>query len=174
MKNWYMLTLVGEDRPGIVAKVTSALFEAGGNLGEASMVRLGGTFSIMLMVQYEGSGESLEKIVAPVCDALELRRHVDRIEGELHHHLDPDVRISIYGADRAGIVAETTGALAEAGLNILNLESDVGGTPDHPIYIMEIEGLAGKGVEALQEVLDRLAEEKKVETRLTPIDVMMG
>ena len=42
MENWYMLTLVGKDRPGIVAEVSQVLFEAGGNLGEASMARLGG------------------------------------------------------------------------------------------------------------------------------------
>ena len=34
MKHWYMLTLVGEDRPGIVAKVTSALFDGDCNLGD--------------------------------------------------------------------------------------------------------------------------------------------
>ena len=39
MANWYMLTLVGKDRPGIVAEVSQVLFEAGGNLGEASMAR---------------------------------------------------------------------------------------------------------------------------------------
>nr|WP_243448334.1 ACT domain-containing protein [Candidatus Thiosymbion oneisti] len=44
---WNMLTLVGVDRPGIVARVTHAVFEAGGNLGEASMLRLGGNFTIL-------------------------------------------------------------------------------------------------------------------------------
>ena len=36
-----MLTLVGEDRTGIVAGVSQALFEAGCSLGEASMISLG-------------------------------------------------------------------------------------------------------------------------------------
>ena len=45
------------------------------------------------------------------------------------------------GADRAGIVAQVTGQAAAAGLNILDLESDVGGTESHPIYILQIEGL---------------------------------
>ena len=174
MSNWYMLTLVGKDRPGIVSRITLALYESGGNLGEASMVRLGGNFSIMLMVQYDGSAESLENGISQVCNNLELQIHLDRIEGRLHDHLEPDVRISIYGADRVGIVAETTGALTEAGLNILNLESDVAGTADKPIYIMEIEGVAGKGIESIKSTLDRLAKEKSVETRFTPIDTLMG
>ena len=45
-----MLALVGKDRPGIVAEVTHVLYEMKGNLGETSMVRLGGNFTIMLMV----------------------------------------------------------------------------------------------------------------------------
>lgn len=174
MSAWFMLTLVGRDQPGIVAQVTSALYEGGCNLGEASMTRLGGNFTIMLMTRYEGTAQALERIVAPARDALDLRLHVDRIEGELHRHVEPDVRISVYGADRAGIVAEAAGALAEAGLNILNLESDVGGTPEKPIYIMNIEGVAAKGIEALQASLEKLANEKNVETQLTPIDILMG
>lgn len=169
-----MLTLVGQDRPGIVARVSVALYRGGCNLGEASMARLGGNFTIMLMVQYEGSVEALEKIIAPVCDSLGLRLHVDEIEGELHHHVEPNVRISVYGADRAGIVAEATGVLAEAGLNILNLESDVGGTSENAIYIMHIEGVATKGVDVLQKALEVLAKEKNVETRLSPVDTLLG
>ncbi|MEW8430322.1 MAG: amino acid-binding protein, partial [gamma proteobacterium symbiont of Ctena orbiculata] len=42
--NWQMLTLVGEDQPGIVARVTDALYRGGCTLGETSMIRLGGNF----------------------------------------------------------------------------------------------------------------------------------
>ncbi len=49
MKKWLMLTVVGADRPGIVARVTDALYKGGCNLGEASMMRLGGNFTIILM-----------------------------------------------------------------------------------------------------------------------------
>jgi len=174
MNKWFMLTLVGRDQPGIVAQVSAALYQGGGNLGEASMARLGGNFTIMLMVQYGKSVAALEGILAPVCDPLGLRLHVDEIEGELHHHVEPNVRISVYGADRAGIVAEATGALAEAGLNILNLESDVGGTSESAIYIMHIEGVATQGIDVLQKALAVLTKEKNVETRLSPIDTLIG
>ena len=169
-----MLTLVGRYRPGIVSQVTLALYKGGGNLGEASMVRLGGNFSIMLMVHYDGSAELLKKLISPVCNALELRIHIDLIQGELHDHLEPDVRISIYGADRAGIVAETTGVLTEAGLNILNLESDVGGSPENPIYIMEIDGVAINGVEPIRLAIEKLAKEKNIKCRVAPIKTLMG
>ena len=174
MSNWYMLTVVGRDRPGIVSQVTLALYKGGGNLGEASMVRLGGSFSIMLMVYYEGTAELLEKLISPVGDKLHLHIHIDSIKGELHQRLEPDVRISIYGADRAGIVAETTGVLVEAGLNILNLESDVGGSPTNPIYIMEIDGAARNGVDSIRRALDSVAKGKNIKIYVTPINTLMG
>ena len=61
--NWYMLTVVGKDKPGIVASISEVLFDAGCNFGEASMSRLGGNFTIMLMVQYEGGMQHLEEII---------------------------------------------------------------------------------------------------------------
>ncbi|HIJ33407.1 MAG TPA: amino acid-binding ACT, partial [Gammaproteobacteria bacterium] len=59
MKKWYMMSLVGKDQSGIVAQVSAALFEAGGALGETSMMRLGCNFTIMMMVEMEGSADQL-------------------------------------------------------------------------------------------------------------------
>ena len=63
MSDWYMLTLIGQDRPGIVAAVTKGLFEAGCNLGETSMLRLGNNFTIMMMVS--GSRLRYSAVSAP-------------------------------------------------------------------------------------------------------------
>lgn len=170
---WTMLTLVGRDQAGIVAQITTALYEAGCHLGEASMMRLGGNFTIMLMVRSALSAEQLSDKVKPVAQSLQLRCHIDEIEGQLHDHRIPDVRISVYGADRTGIVSQITSVLAAAGLDIFDLESDVAGTGDKPIYIMTIEGHAGKGIDALQQALDKhIADDIKV--RLEPIDTMIG
>lgn len=175
--NWYMLTLVGEDRPGIVAKVTAALFAAGCNLGEATMARLGGNFSVMLMVQHDGGAEHLNAVIDPVARELGLRVHVDRIEGHLHRHLIPDVRVTVYGADRAGIVAQVTGALAGAGFDILDLQSDVGGSAERPVYIMTMEGQARAGIAAIEAALAALKRDGSrdgIEVDVQPIETMIG
>jgi glycine cleavage system transcriptional repressor len=174
MKRWYMLTVVGQDRPGIVAHVTAALFEGGCNLGEASMMRLGGNFTIMLMVLHDGTLKSLQEIVEPVIESMDLHLHIDKIEGHLHEHLVPDVRISVFSADRAGIVAKVTNVLSGAGLHILNLESDVGGTTARPIYIMHIEGQAREGIEALRSALSVVKADDGIEAKLYPIETMVG
>ncbi len=172
-KKWFMLTVVGRDRPGIVARISKALFEGGCSLGEASMMRLGGNFAIMLMVQSPGTVASLEQLVEGAGHELGLRVHLDPIEGALHQHLEPDVRITVFGADRPGIVAQVTGALAQAGLNILDLESDVAGSAARPIYVMHIEGQALHGIEALRSALEYDAGDG-IEVSLTAVDTLIG
>tara|TARA_B110000438_G_scaffold249207_1_gene252361 strand:+ start:327 stop:866 length:540 start_codon:yes stop_codon:yes gene_type:complete len=174
VKHWLMLTLVGKDQPGIVAEVSRVLFDMQGNLGEASMTRLGGNFTIMLMACIPEEKTVVDEKLRPVCDRLELFFHLDEIEAGLHQHVEPDVRISIHGADQAGIVALATDALNQAGFNILSLESDVGGQPENPVYIMHIEGVASNGFDVVDKALQVLAREKDVVARMTPIDTMVG
>lgn len=173
MSGWFMLTVVGADRPGIVARLTAALFDGGCNLGEASMLRLGGNFTIMLMVQRDGGADQLTALVEPVTRSLGLALHVDRIEGGLHRHIEPDVAITVAGADRAGIVAQAVGAFAEAGLNILNLESSVAGSAEQPLYIMHIEGQALEGIQALHSAQE-IVRREGIDVSLTPMDTLIG
>ena len=171
---WYMVTLIGKDRVGIVSHVTAALYEGGGNLGETSMMRLGGNYSIMMMVEFSGRTKELHDVLSTVTESMDLHLHIDKIDAKLHEHKIPDVRISVYGADRAGIVCKVTAVLAEAGLNILDLESDVAGDKDKPIYIMHIEGEASEGVKPLESALQIVKEEDGVDAELVEIDTLLG
>jgi glycine cleavage system transcriptional repressor len=102
-----------------------------------------------------------------------LHVHLDVIEGSLHQHIIPDVRVTVHGADRAGIVSRVTSSLAEAGLNILDLESDVIGTEEEPVYIMIIEGQAGKGLEAIEATQTAL-ESENIDVNVEPVETLIG
>ena len=173
MNNWHMLTLFGEDRPGIVAGVTKALYERKINLGEASMLRLGGNFTIMLMVSGESSAEELEQELAPVAKEMGLCFHVDQMQGGLHQHIAPNLIVRVSGADRAGIVAQVTGVLAEVGFNILDLESDVAGSEQNPVYIMQIAGVSDLPLEQLEAAVSNLRDEG-IEVNISPLETLVG
>jgi len=173
MATWYMLTLVGEDRPGIVAQVSQALYQGDCLLGEASMMRLGGNFTIMLMVSSQQNDNHIRQLLQPVAEKLTLRFHIDPIEGKLHQHHLPDVQITVHGADRAGIVAQVTQAATNAGLDILDLESDVAGTEQQPIYIMQIAGIATQGIDKIQAALSPL-EQQGIDVKVIAFDTMLG
>ena len=83
-EHWYLLSLVGKDRPGIVAKLSAGLCKNGCNLGDSSMARLGDNFVIMLAVQFDGSQEALENIVAPLAGTMDLKQSVMEIEEGTH------------------------------------------------------------------------------------------
>ncbi len=173
MTDWYMLTLIGEDRAGIVAAVTQALYDRALNLGETSMMRLGGNFAVMMMVSGAHSADVVAAAVRPAAERLGLRMHVDPIAGGLHRHVVPNVRVRVSGADRAGIVAQVTGALANAGFNILDLASDVAGTERQPVYIMHIEGYSDAPLEQLQAAVTPLAGQG-VDVQVSAIDTLYG
>jgi glycine cleavage system transcriptional repressor len=173
MKRWYMLTLVGQDRPGIVAALADALYKAGANLGETSMARLGGNFAVMMMAETDMSDVALRRALEPATREFGLHTHIDAIEGRLHEHRTPNVQVSVHGADRPGIVAQVTAALAAAGFDILDLDSDVGGTADKPIYIMAIDGHVEGGTAALQSALAALRA-KGIDARAVSIDTLVG
>jgi glycine cleavage system transcriptional repressor len=172
MERWYMLSLVGKDRSGLVAEVSAALCKAGCNLGDSSMARLGANFSIMVMVQWDGTIEQLNEIVQPISQTLSLTPHINELPGGMEHHVEPDVRISIYASDRLGVVEDVTTALAEAGLNILHLDSNTDpekGSPNKTYYL-HIEGTVSKGLDPLYAALDRLTSEKEMNAQLIPIN----
>ncbi len=173
MSNWYMLTLTGEDRPGIVARVTRALFERDMNLGEASMLRLGGNFTIMMMVSGHMDADALRQALSMVVKELGLSLHIDPMKGGLHRHVPPNLMVRVSGADRAGIVARVTGVLADAGFNILDLESDVAGTAEQPVYIMQIAGVATVPLESLEQAVSGLREEG-IEVNISPVEMLVG
>ena len=171
--DWQMLTLVGEDQPGIVAQVTDALYQGGFNLGETSMIRLGGNFTIMMMVGGAQDADALSARLDPVARRLGLQVHLDPIRGALHQHRVPNYQVRVNGADRAGIVARVTGALAACGFNILDLESDVVGSEQSPVYIMTIQGYAEATLEALEQALEAMKSEQ-IDVHVSPIETLIG
>ena len=66
-----------------------------------------------------------------------------------------------------------TSKVERVGLNILDLESDVGGSETDPIYILQIEGIAQQGVEAIQQALAPL-QANGVKVDVQPIETLIG
>lgn len=173
MTSWYMLTLVGQDQTGIVARITRELYKFGCQLGETSMMRLGGNFTMMLMVSCEGQLAPLQNELTKLANDMQLRLHIDPIQGRLHDHVVPNLQISVHGADRPGIVARVTELLQQHQFNILDLESDVGGTEQKPIYVMHIEGSTLTSPEVMIAALQALNTEG-IHIKVSAIDTLVG
>ena len=168
---WSVLTLVGADQSGIVAAVTDTLYQRGCSLAQASMMRLGANFAIMLRVSH-AEDKDLRDILSDICTRMNLHLHIDEDATDATASLEPDVQVTVYGADRSGIVAQVTSALAQAGLNIIDLETDVAGSKEKPIYIMNLEGVAENGLAPLQKAIEAL--DSDIEINIDEINTLRG
>ncbi len=164
----YAVTAIGVDRPGIVAAVAGALVEVGGNVEDSAMTILGGHFAIMLVVAVDADASRLEQALADATADLGLTIHVSGV-GEGRTSPLPTHVLSVYGADRPGILAGVTRALADADANVTDLETRLLSPGEDPVYAMVIELVAQDG-EALAATLATTCGELGVDHTLRPLD----
>lgn len=175
-----VLTAVGRDRPGIVAAVTRVLFDSGCNLEDSSMTLLGGEFAVLLIVQIpEGeSVESLQQAFAPVEARMGLAIHLKEIsEGDVEGAAargEPHV-ISVYGADRPGIVYRVADVLAREGVNVTDVMTHrTRELPGGPLYqlILEVEVPPEANGAKLDDRLQALGRELGVEVSCRALEAV--
>ncbi len=139
MTNEIVVTAVGEDRPGIVAALTGALLDLGGNLADARAALMRGSFAVMLAVSVPDGVDvaDVEERLVPVARRLGLGLQVARA-APMHAKADTGRAVlSVYGADRPGIVHGVAQELAAEGANVVDLSARLVGDP--PIYVLGIE-----------------------------------
>src|SRR5258706_15657217 len=104
-RRYFLLTAFGKDRPGIVAGVSRVLYELGANMEDASMTRLGGEFTMMLIISTPAvvSAAKLDKSLRSLKKKLKLTivaKPIPSAEGSRAHSVPARFLISVYGADR--------------------------------------------------------------------------
>lgn len=137
----FAVTAIGADRPGIVARITGVLYERGGSVTDSTMTILAGHFAMMLLVEIDDDPEAIEAALAAATDDLGLRIRVASVDegGEGADIGPPTHTLTVYGADRPGIVAQASAALAEHGVNITDLRTRVlAGGQDVYACVMEV------------------------------------
>ncbi len=121
------VTVVGQDRPGIVHRVTSEIADLHGNLEDSSMSLLRGHFAMTLIADLP----DLASVVL-LEEALADLRHtglavaVFEVPGDESHESGRSARMSVHGADRPGIVRAATDVVQRSGGNITDLSTRLG------------------------------------------------
>jgi glycine cleavage system transcriptional repressor len=176
------VTALGVDQPGIVAGVTGVLMRHGCNLEDTAMTNLGGHFAMMLVVDIPDreSAEALEDALVDEVGGLGLTIAVRPI-AEAPSDYDDDDRancwaLSLYGADKPGIVHRVASLLAEHGANIVDLTTRVVGSVPGQAYVLllELELPDEADIDRLRNELSALAADMGVEAHLRadPADVL--
>ncbi len=152
MEQVVVITVVGRDGPGIVAALAGVVFGLGGNLDDATMTRLHGAFAAMVAARLPAgrSAEDAREALRPLAAERGLTVTVQSVS-DVHSETPPDTLLTVYGADRPGIVYQVASALAERGVNITDMDTRLAGTLDAPVYVMLLE-LAADGVDLAGEL----------------------
>lgn len=132
------VTAIGKDRPGLVAAVTGVLHDRGGNIEDSAMTILGGHFAIVLLVTTDDDPSALDAILHENLTAFGLTISVSQAALPAATLASTHL-LSVYGSDKPGIVAAVTKALADNGANIVDLETQIVGQQDEPVYAMVLE-----------------------------------
>ena len=165
MDRYAMLTAFGQDRPGIVAAVAEGLFQLRCNIEDTCMTRLRGEFAMMVMVKLPSEllPDHLATCVARFTEPLGLTvlcREVPKEAATPRSCSDiPAYMLSVYGADRPGIVAKVARIVADHDGNITDVNTRVIGTPERPVYVMLLEVLLPPDQEPVE--LERALETLK-------------
>ena len=163
------VTVLGDDRPGIVADLTTALAGLGGNLEDSTMTLLRGHFAMVVLVRTTHSAAEVESALAPLTAdgdlVVEARLLPDH---EVHDRPGAAYTLRVHGADRPGIVAEITRVVAEHGGNIVDLGTRLG----RGLYILTAELALPASVTpaVLEAALASAAQRLGVEVHLSPVD----
>ena len=166
----FMVIAVGPDQPGVVAALSGVLVELNCNLSDTQMAVLQGYSSMMLVVD-----------APPLLAAEELHnalvRGVEGLGQTPWVHLLSELSapagagrtwaVSVYGADRPGVVFEVTRLLADAHINILDLQTRQTGSVS--FLSMQVDVPAGVDGDELAAKVDSLGNQLGLSCSIRPM-----
>jgi glycine cleavage system regulatory protein len=174
-KTSLVLTVLGQDRPGLVEAIAQVVAEHGGNWIESRMAHLAGHFAGLLRVEVAADkAESLAAALRSLTHAgLELVVHPD--ESAPQEPSDqPLLHLDLMGQDRPGIVREITRVLARLGVNVEELTTECAAAAEtgQPIFRAEADLRLPPGVSeaALRDGLEAVAADLMVDISLKAAD----
>ncbi|MEP6759983.1 MAG: ACT domain-containing protein [Sporichthyaceae bacterium] len=163
------VTVIGHDRPGIIAEATGILAQLGGNLEDSTMSILRGHFAMVLLVSCDAAADAVEDELQPMTSDGRLLVSVREVPVEAEPAPTGSAHLlSVHGADRAGIVSAVAGVVAGAGGNITDLSTRLSG--DLYVLLAEVDLPPGVDAGALTRDLESVADPLGVEVALRPLD----
>jgi glycine cleavage system transcriptional repressor len=144
--NKVIVSVLGHDRPGIVAAVTGVLFEYNCNIENVSQTILktefAGSFIISMPpdLTQEELRQALDDSLSPMNMHIHIESILDQNSGFGAGNAEPFV-ITTKGPDRKGLVASISAIIAHFGINITNLQAVFkgGDDPENNIMIYEVD-----------------------------------
>jgi glycine cleavage system transcriptional repressor len=163
------ITVLGHDRPGIIAETTRILADLGLNLEDSTMTLLRGHFAMTLVCAGDTGSVDVEAALAPLTAGGTLTVSVREVPVEVGHQaVGASYVLTVHGGDRPGIVSRVAGEVARVGGNITDLTTRLAG--DLYILVAEVDLPAAADLDGLQESLGAAAADLGVGVTLREVE----
>jgi glycine cleavage system regulatory protein len=164
---YLVLTVIGDDRPGLVGELSAAIAAHQGNWLESSMSHLAGKFAGIVRVALPaGQAQALQTALGNLA-ALKVTAEVS---GEKSVSPGRRLKLSLVGHDRIGIVREVSQVLAKHAVNVEKLETHTASAPMSAETLFhaqaELAAAASLDTRALKAELERLSDDLMVDVTL--------
>lgn len=164
-----VITVVGDDRAGLVASLADIVDAHGGNWETSELAELAGAFAGIVEVSVAADrADDLRAALEAAAGTLRVTVHGP---AAVHATATRTVALTVMGNDRPGIVREITGALSARGASIERMSTQTtdaamaGGRLFEASLTATLAGAGG--VDELVEDLQNLAAEIQVDVTLT-------
>jgi glycine cleavage system transcriptional repressor len=165
----HAITVLGHDRPGIIAATTGKLAGLGLNLEDSTMTLLRGHFAMMLVCAGPASAAEIEAALAPLTGDGTLTVTVREVPEEQAWTTEGSSWVlTVHGGDRTGIVSSIVSEVAQVGGNITDLTTRLSG--DLYLLIAEIDLPAATDVAAVESAIQTVAASLGVGATLRPAE----
>ena len=135
MKSYLVMTVLGNDRPGLVSSLADTVASHGGNWLESRMARLAGQFAGIVRIECpsETADALINELQTPGNSGLTILAVRQHAQEPLPRRT---LAVEVVGNDRPGIVRELSAAVAGAGGNIEELTTGLESAPmsGHPMF----------------------------------------
>jgi len=162
-----VLTVIGDDRPGIVEQLATAISSHHGNWLESSMAHLAGKFAGIVEVSVDS--DHLDPLNAALEDLPGLRVTAEETGGDLPSATGQHLTLSLVGHDRIGIVREVSQVLAQHGVNVEALNTFTASAPMSAEILFHADAdllaAATADIDALRRSLEALSDDLMVDIR---------
>ena len=171
MRKQLVLTASGRDCVGIVEQMTELLLQFDGNVESSRMMRLGGDFAMLMCVTAsEERIEELREALSEFHDAsFDVHTRLSEVSEPEETSAIP-CAITVLGADHMGIIHQISRYLAEQGLNLETVTTEVVAAPmsGSPLFTMSAVVKVPPQLEVadLREALEFIGDEMGVDTKV--------
>lgn len=169
MKSYLIVSLIADDKPGLIEDLAVVVSKYSGNWLESNMSQLAGKFAGIFRVSVDdANAEPLAKDLRAVSTSFNLQiesGNADDCEG-LNSQADL-LNVNIIGNDRPGIVMEISQALAQMGVNVESFATVCEAAPMSGDVLFKLEAVLRNSrnldFEKLRKNLELLADDLIIE-----------